>query len=61
IISLDSLFADLGGAVGQSGWGYLARITSLPVAWVFAGATQIFGVPLYRRARAGEGVSSRAA
>ena len=54
IISLDSLFADLGGVVGQSGWGYLARMTSLPLAWVLAGVTMVFGAPLYRRARAGE-------
>jgi len=58
VISLDSLFADLGGAAGQSGWGYLARMTSLPVAWVFAGAVQGFGVPLYRMARAGEARAS---
>lgn len=51
IISLDSLFADLGGVVGQSGWGYLAKVRSIGEAWMYSGATLILGVPLYLLAR----------
>ena len=51
IISLDSLFADLGGVVGQSGWGYLAKMRSIGEAWLYSGATLILAVPLYWIAR----------
>ena len=51
IISLDSLFADLGGVVGQSGWGYLAKVRSIGEAWLYSGMTMILGVPLYFIAR----------
>ena len=51
IISLDSLFADLGGVMGQSGWGYLAKMRSIGEAWLYSGATLILAAPLYRRAR----------
>jgi MFS family permease len=47
IISLDSLFADLGGGAGQSGWGYLARMHTIGTAWIGAGATLLLGVPFY--------------
>jgi MFS family permease len=47
IISLDSLFADVGGVLGQSGWGYLAKARSIGEAWMYSGATLIVGVPLY--------------
>ncbi len=51
IISLDSLFADLGGVMGQSGWGYLAKMRSIGEAWLYSGATLILAVPLYWIAR----------
>jgi MFS family permease len=51
IISLDSLFADMGGVVGQSGWGYLAKMRSIGEAWLYSGATLILAVPLYWIAR----------
>lgn len=51
IISLDSLFADLGGVIGQSGWGYLAKMKSIGEAWLYSGATLILAVPLYWIAR----------
>ena len=51
IISLDSLFADMGGVLGQSGWGYLAKVRSIGEAWLYSGATMILGVPLYLIAR----------
>jgi len=49
VLSLDSLFFDMGGVVGQTGLGYLSRAVSIPVAWVLGGAVLFFGYPLYRR------------
>src|SRR3989475_11185308 len=51
IISLDSMFANAGGVIGQSGWGWLARVRSIGEAWAFAGATLLLGLPLYWGAR----------
>ena len=51
IISLDSLFADVGGVIGQSGWGYLAKMRSIGEAWLYSGATLILAAPLYWIAR----------
>jgi MFS family permease len=51
IISLDSLFADLGGVVGQSGWGYLAKVRSIGEAWMYSGVSLVLAVPLYAIAR----------
>src|SRR2546425_12238890 len=51
IISLDSMFANAGGVIGQSGWGWLARVRSIGEAWAFAGATLLLGLPLYWVAR----------
>jgi MFS family permease len=51
IISLDALFADAGGVVGQSGWGYLAKVRSIGEAWMYSGATLVIGAPLYWIAR----------
>ncbi len=51
IISLDALFADAGGVVGQSGWGYLAKMRSIGEAWMYSGMTVVLGVPLYWMAR----------
>jgi MFS family permease len=51
IISLDSMFANVGGVAGQAGWGWLARVRSIGEAWVGSGATLLLGVPLYWLAR----------
>ncbi len=51
IISLDSMFANTGGVIGQTGWGYLARMRSIATAWTWAGCTLLLGVPLYWLAR----------
>ena len=51
IISLDSMFANVGGVLGQSGWGWLARVRSIGQAWAYAGATLLLGLPLYWLAR----------
>jgi MFS family permease len=59
IISLDSLFADLGSSAGQTGWGYLARMRSIGDAWVASGVSLLFGLPflfLVRRAACAKGV-----
>lgn len=53
IISLDSLVAELGSGVGQTGWGYVARRTSIADAWVRAGAFILLGLPLLYMARRG--------
>lgn len=51
IISLDSMFADLGGVAGQSGWGYVSKVRSIGEAWIYSGAALLLGVPLYWLAR----------
>jgi MFS family permease len=51
IISLDSMFADVGGVAGQSGWGFLSKTRSIGEAWIYSGATLLIGVPLYWVAR----------
>ena len=51
IISLDSMFANVGGVLGQSGWGWLARVRSIGEAWAWSGVTLLFGLPLYWLAR----------
>src|SRR3989449_10728202 len=59
ILSLDSMFGNLGGVIGQSGWGWVARMRSIGVAWAYSGATLLLGLPLYwlaRRGAAREGV-----
>ena len=54
ILSLDSMFGNLGGVIGQSGWGWVARMLSIGVAWAYSGATLLLGLPLYWLARRGE-------
>ena len=49
VLSVDSLFLDLGGVLGQTGLGYLSRAVSIPAAWVLGGAFLFAGYPLYRR------------
>ena len=51
ILSVDSLFSELGSGVGQSGWGYLARRQGIGTAWVAAGAFLVLGIPLLALAR----------
>ncbi|HVH08487.1 MAG TPA: MFS transporter [Gemmatimonadales bacterium] len=47
ILSLDSMFGDTGGAVGQAGWGALAANRSIGEAWTYSGATLLLGIPFY--------------
>ena len=51
IISLDSMFANVGGVAGQSGWGWLARVRSIGAAWAWGGVALLLGLPLYWLAR----------
>jgi MFS family permease len=51
IISLDSMFGNSGGVIGQSLWGAVARAHSIGVAWAWSGVTLLLGIPLYWRAR----------
>jgi MFS family permease len=54
LLSLDAMFGDAGGVVGQSAWGSLAAATSIGEAWTYAGATLLLGLPLYWLARRSE-------
>jgi MFS family permease len=47
VLSLDSLFADAGGTVGQPALGWIATVVSLPVAWILSSATFLGATPLY--------------
>jgi MFS family permease len=51
ILSLDSMFANSGGVVGQSVWGWVARRRSIGEAWAWSGLTLVLAVPLYWVAR----------
>ncbi|HVH67135.1 MAG TPA: MFS transporter [Gemmatimonadales bacterium] len=51
IISLDSMFASSGGVIGQSVWGWVARMRSIGTAWAIGGVTLLIGIPLYWLAR----------
>lgn len=50
VLSLDSFFADAGGAVGQPVLGYVAKAVSIPVALMVGSAISSVGWPLYRAA-----------
>jgi len=51
ILSIDSLFSELGSGIGQSGWGYLARQRGIGSAWAAAGAFLVLGIPFLLLAR----------
>ena len=53
-LSLDTLFSDAGGAVGQTGLGYLSQVTSIPLAWLVSGLVLTAAHPLYRRSAAAD-------
>jgi MFS family permease len=59
ILSVDSLFSELGSGIGQSGWGYLARRRSIGDSWVAAGAFLVLGIPLLALARRADPESDR--
>jgi MFS family permease len=62
VLSLDSLFADTGGAIGQPALGWVATAVSLPVAWALGSLAFLGAAPLYLAAdRADEPIEPKAA
>jgi len=59
ILSVDSLFSELGSGFGQSGWGYLARRQGIGRSWVAAGAFLLLGIPMLALARRADPESDR--
>jgi predicted MFS family arabinose efflux permease len=51
LISLNSLFGEAGGTVGQLGLGVVSRAVSIPAAWVLGGALQAMALPFICMAR----------
>jgi MFS family permease len=56
ILSVDALFGDVGGTIGQPGLGYLGQEAGIGVAWTLGALAVLLSTPLYvaadRRARA---------
>ena len=59
VLSLDSLFADVGGSLGQPALGWIATRFSIAVAWVLGSAFFAAAAPLY--AMAGRSARAEAA
>jgi MFS family permease len=55
VLSVDSLFNEGGGMIGQTGLGYLSKKVSIPVAWMLGGLVLFAGYPLYKRAEKAAG------
>jgi len=51
LISLNSLFGEAGGTVGQLGLGVVSRAVSIPAAWVVGGALETMALPFIGMAR----------
>jgi MFS family permease len=51
VLSLDSLFGDAGGSVGQPVLGWIATEIGLPIAWVLSALAYAGAAPLYVRSR----------
>lgn len=51
LISLDSLFGEAGGTIGQLGLGYVSKAVSIPTAWVIGGVLQVGSLPFLGMAR----------
>jgi hypothetical protein len=45
------MFANGGGVLGQTAWGWVARTRSIGTAWAWSGVTLLLGIPLYWLAR----------
>ncbi|MDP2183538.1 MAG: hypothetical protein Q8K99_13340 [Actinomycetota bacterium] len=50
VLSLDSFFGDVGGSIGQPGFGWIARTFSIPVGYLVGALAMGFAWPLYRLA-----------
>ena len=55
VLSVDSLFNEGGGMIGQTGLGYLSRKVSIPAAWMLGGLVLFAGYPLYKKAEKAAG------
>jgi MFS family permease len=49
VLSLDSLFGDAGGSVGQPILGWIATVVGLPIAWAIGAVAFAGAAPLYAR------------
>ena len=49
VLSLDSLFGDAGGSLGQPILGWIATVAGLPIAWAIGAAAFAGAAPLYVR------------
>jgi len=49
VLSVDSLFNEGGGVVGQTGLGFLSKSVSIPAAWILGGAILYLAYPFYRK------------
>ncbi|HEY5541106.1 MAG TPA: MFS transporter, partial [Coriobacteriia bacterium] len=47
VLSLDSLFGDAGGSVGQPILGWIATVVGLPIAWALSSAALLGATPIY--------------
>ena len=47
VLSLDSLFGDAGGSLGQPILGWIATVASLPIAWALGAIAVAGAAPLY--------------
>jgi MFS family permease len=54
VLSLDSMFMDAGGSVGQPALGYIAKITSVPLGWIVGSIAMAVAPVLYLRADAAD-------
>jgi MFS family permease len=50
VLSLDALFADVSGSVGQPALGWIATVVGLPIAWAWSALGFVGEAPLYLRA-----------
>jgi MFS family permease len=51
VLSLDSFFDEVGGMAGQPAFGYIARVSSIPVSYTVGAIVMGAAYPLYRRAQ----------
>lgn len=49
VLSLDSFFGELGGTVGQPGFGLIAKLASIPVGYLVGSVFMLAAHPLYKR------------
>lgn len=50
VLSVDALFADVGGSAGQPVLGYVSQVTSIGIGWIFGAIALLAAGPFYLRA-----------